>query len=70
MRILKKIGSLKITLILLFIIAVSSVAGTLIVQQENDDFYLQKYGAVTGNIILLCQADDFFNSIYYNRVLL
>ncbi|MCK4993681.1 MAG: cytochrome c biogenesis protein ResB [Candidatus Omnitrophica bacterium] len=65
----KKIGSLKITLFLLFILAVSSILGTVIAQHQTDDFYMQKYGSVTGRIILVFNGDDFFNSIYYNILL-
>lgn len=65
----KKIGSLKITLGVLFILAFSSILGTLLVQGENDQFYIQKYGLKIGRIILFSGADDFFNSIYYNILL-
>ncbi len=69
MRIFKKFGSLKITLIVLFALAFSSILGTLIVQGQNAQFYIQRYGLKTGRIILFLGADDFFNSIYYNILL-
>ncbi|MFH1092639.1 MAG: cytochrome c biogenesis protein ResB [Candidatus Omnitrophota bacterium] len=69
MRIFKKIGSLKITFFMLLVIAFSSILGTLIPQGQNNQFYIQKYGLETGRIILFFQADDFFNSIYYNMLL-
>ena len=64
-----KIGSLKITLIILFALAFSSIFGTLIVQGQNDQFYIQKYGTLISPIILFLGADDFFNSTYYNILL-
>ncbi|MCG2711125.1 MAG: cytochrome c biogenesis protein ResB [Candidatus Omnitrophica bacterium] len=69
MRIFKKIGSLKITLTILLALAFSSILGTLISQGQSDQFYMQKYGLKTGSMILFLQADDFFNSIYYNLLL-
>ncbi len=69
MRIFKKFGSLKITLFLLFVIAFSSILGTVITQGQNDQFYLQKYGLLASRIILFFGVDDFFNSIYYNLLL-
>lgn len=69
MKIFKKIGSLNITLILLFSLAFSSIFGTVIVQQQENQFYIQKYGSQIGRIILIFKADDFFNSLYYNILL-
>lgn len=65
----KKIGSLKITLSLLFVLILSSILGTVIVQHQGNDFYIQKYGVSAGNLILAFNADDFFNSTYYNILL-
>ncbi len=69
MRMFKKIGSLKITLIVLSALVLSSILGTVIVQGQKDQFYIQKYGVKTGSTILFFGADDFFNSTYYNILL-
>jgi len=69
MKLIKKLGSLKLTIFLLIFLAVASVLGTLIAQQQDDHFYVQNYGKVFAKAISTFQINDFYNSLFYNCLL-
>ncbi|MBU1043718.1 MAG: cytochrome c biogenesis protein ResB [Candidatus Omnitrophica bacterium] len=69
MKFLKQLGSLKITFILLLILAAVSILGTVIVQGENAQFYLKNYGEFFGKGILFIQGNDLYNGWAYQSML-
>jgi len=64
-----KLGSLHLTFGVLIALAAASIIGTLIEQGQPPAFYEQHYGAVLGRVILLFQADNFYQGLLYNGIL-
>ena len=62
-QVLNWLSSLKIAILLLLVIAVSCAAGTLIPQQESNQFYYDNFnknpflGIINANILLLFEFD-------------
>ncbi|MBU1086422.1 MAG: cytochrome c biogenesis protein ResB [Candidatus Omnitrophica bacterium] len=69
MKFFKQLGSLKITFILLLILAAVSILGTVIVQRENAQFYLKNYGEFLGKGLLFVNANDLYNGWAYQSIL-
>lgn len=65
---LKKIGSLKVALILLLVLAFVSIIGTLVTQAQEDCFYIKSYGWYAGKIILFLGINDLYNSFFYHSL--
>ncbi len=70
-QVLNWLSSLKIAIFLLLLIAVSSAAGTLIPQQESDQFYFDNFnknpflGVINGNILLLLEFNHVYTSFWF-----
>tara|TARA_Y100001968_G_scaffold121340_1_gene110423 strand:+ start:1237 stop:2517 length:1281 start_codon:yes stop_codon:yes gene_type:complete len=70
-QVLNWLSSLKIAILLLLLIAISCATGTLIPQQESDQFYYNNYnknpllGIINGNIILIFQLNHIYTSIWF-----
>ena len=66
-QVLNWLSSLKIAILLLLLIAISCAAGTLIPQQESNQFYYDNFnqnpfiGIINGNVLILLQ----FNNIQF-----
>lgn len=69
MKSLKKIGALKLTLVLLLILAAVSMIGIVIPQSQTDDFYIDRFGVLPGKAILFLNVDDLYNGIFYTALL-
>lgn len=69
MKFLKQLGSLRITFMLLLILAVVSILGTIVVQGENPQFYIKTYGDFFGKILLFINANDLYNGWVYQSML-
>lgn len=69
MKLLKIIGSLKCTCILLIVLAVLSALGTFIIQGKTIDFYQDAYGDIFGKLIFCGGLGDFYNSVIYSSML-
>ncbi len=70
-QVLKWLSSLKIAILLLLLIAISCAAGTLIPQQESDQFYYDNFnknpflGIINGNILLLFEFNHVYTSFWF-----
>ena len=70
-QVLNWLSSLKIAILLLLVIAVSCAAGTLIPQQESNQFYYDNFnknpflGIINANILLLFEFDHFYTSFWF-----
>ena len=70
-QVLNWLSSLKIAILLLLVIAVSCAAGTLIPQQESNQFYYDNFnknpflGIINGNILLLFEFDHVYTSFWF-----
>ncbi|KGG20975.1 cytochrome c biogenesis protein ResB [Prochlorococcus marinus] len=70
-QVLNWLSSLKIAILLLLVIAVSCAAGTLIPQQESNQFYYDNFnknpflGIINANILLLFQFDHVYTSFWF-----
>ncbi len=70
-QILNWLSSLKIAILLLLLIAISCAAGTLIPQQESDQFYYDNFnqypflGIINGNILLLFGFNHVYTSFWF-----
>ncbi len=70
-QVLNWLSSLKVAILLLFLIAISCSAGTLIPQQESDQFYLDYFninpflGIIKGNILLLLEFNHVYTSFWF-----
>ncbi|MFH1063325.1 MAG: cytochrome c biogenesis protein ResB [Candidatus Omnitrophota bacterium] len=69
MKFIKQLGSLRLTFILLLILAVVSILGTVIAQGENAQFYLKNYGDFFGTTLLFINANDLYNGWFYQSML-
>ncbi|QER41775.1 cytochrome c biogenesis protein ResB [Thermodesulfobacterium sp. TA1] len=63
-------SSVKVAVVLFFLIAFFSILGTIIPQVQPPDFYLMKYGETFGRVILLLQLNDAYHSVWYVFLLL
>ncbi len=65
------LSSLKIAILLLLLIAISCAVGTLIPQQESNQFYYDNFnrnpflGIINGNILLLLEFDHVYTSFWF-----
>ncbi len=70
-QVLNWLSSLKIAILLLLLIAISCGAGTLIPQQEPDQFYYDNFnknpflGIINGNILLLLEFNHVYTSFWF-----
>ncbi len=70
-QVLNWLSSLKIAILLLLLIAISCAAGTLIPQQESDQFYYDNFndnpflGIINGNILLLFEFNHVYTSFWF-----
>ena len=70
-QVLNWLSSLKIAILLLLIIAISCAFGTLIPQQESDQFYYENFnknpflGLLNGKILLLFEFNHIFTSFWF-----
>jgi len=70
-QVLNWLSSLKIAILLLLLIAISCAAGTLIPQQESDQFYYDNFnknpflGIIDGNILLFFQFNHVYTSFWF-----
>ena len=70
-QVLNWLSSLKIAILLLLVIAFSCAAGTLIPQQESNQFYYDNFnknpflGIINANILLLFEFDHVYTSFWF-----
>jgi len=70
-QVLNWLSSLKIAILLLLIIAISCAFGTLIPQQESDQFYYENFnknpflGLLNGKILLLFEFNHIYTSFWF-----
>ncbi len=70
-QVLNWLSSLKIAILLLLLIAISCAAGTLIPQQESNQFYYENFnknplfGIINGNILLLLELNHIYTSFWF-----
>ncbi len=70
-QVLNWLSSLKIAILLLLVIAVSCAAGTLVPQQESNQFYYDNFnknpflGIINANILLLFEFDHVYTSFWF-----
>ena len=70
-QVLNWLSSLKIAILLLLVIAVSCAAGTLIPQQESNQFYYDNFnknpflGIINAKILLLFEFDHVYTSFWF-----
>ncbi len=70
-QVLNWLSSLKIAILLLLLIAISCAAGTLIPQQEPDQFYYDNFnqnpflGIINGNILILFEFNHVYTSFWF-----
>lgn len=62
---LKFLSSMKFAITMLLILALGSVAGTLLPQNESPAFYRQKYGENLGGLITFTGADHTYTTWWY-----
>ena len=62
-------ASVKLALLLLFLIAVTSIIGTVIPQKEAADFYISNYGPTTAQIFTILDIPDMYNSWWFLALL-
>ena len=70
-QVLNWLSSLKIAILLLFLIAISCALGTVIPQQESEQFYYDNFnenpffGIINGNILLLLKLNHIYTSFWF-----
>ena len=70
-QVLKWLSSLKVAILLLLVIAIACAAGTLIPQQESDQFYYENFnknpflGIINGNILILFELNHVYTSFWF-----
>ena len=62
-------ASVKLALVTLFLIAVTSIIGTVIPQKEAAEFYVSKYGPKTAQIFTILDIPDMYNSWWFLALL-
>ncbi len=58
-------ASVQLALSLLFLLAATSIIGTLIPQNNIQNFYIEKYGAKTANLLQILDITDMYNSWWF-----
>jgi cytochrome c biogenesis protein len=66
---LKKIGSVKLAIVLLILIVIASIVGTLIPQNWTDAQYRAKYGDARHRLLRNLQLTDVYHSYWYMALL-
>ena len=75
-QVLNWLSSLKIAILILLLIAISCAAGTIIPQQEPDQFYYDNFnrkpflGIINGNILLLLELNHIYTSFWFLLLLI
>ena len=75
-QVLNWLSSLKIAILLLLLIAISCGVGTVIPQQESDQFYYENFndspflGLINGNILLLFKFNHIYTSFWFLLLLI
>ena len=70
-QVLNWLSSLKIAILILLLIAISCAAGTIIPQQESDQFYYDNFnenpliGLINGKILVLFQFNHIYTSFWF-----
>ncbi len=70
-QVLNWLSSLKIAILLLLLIAIACAAGTIIPQQESDQFYFDNFnknpflGIINGKILLLFEFNQIYTSYWF-----
>ncbi|MFN3406563.1 MAG: cytochrome c biogenesis protein ResB, partial [Caldimicrobium sp.] len=59
------LASAKLAIVLFFLLAAFSILGTIIPQGQLETFYLMKYGATLGKLLLFFQINDAYHSWWY-----
>jgi len=62
-------ASVKLALFCFFTLAIASIVGTIIPQNESPGFYIQKYGETTAEIFRLINIPDMYNSWWFVSIL-
>ncbi len=62
-------SSVKLALVTLFLIAVTSIIGTIIPQKESFDFYVNNYGPQMAQIFTILDIPDMYNSWWFLALL-
>ena len=62
-------ASVKLALVILFLIAVTSIIGTLIPQKEAAEFYISNYGPKAAQIFAVLDIPDMYNSWWFLALL-
>jgi cytochrome c biogenesis protein len=62
-------SSVKLALFCFFTLAIASIVGTIIPQNEAPAVYIQKYGAQTAEIFRLLNIPDMYNSWWFVSLL-
>jgi cytochrome c biogenesis protein len=62
-------ASVKLALFSFFTLAIASIVGTIIPQNEAPGFYIQKYGASAAEIFRLLNVQDMYNSWWFVSLL-
>lgn len=62
-------ASVKLALVILFLIAVTSIIGTLIPQKEAAEFYITNYGPKAAQIFAVLDIPDMYNSWWFLALL-
>ena len=75
-QVLNWLSSLKIAILLLLLIAISCASGTIIPQQESDQFYYDNFnknpllGVLNGNLLLLFELNHIYTSSWFLLLLI
>ena len=75
-QLLNGLSSLKIAILLLLLIAISCALGTIIPQQESDQFYYDNFnknpflGIINANILLLFEFNHIYTSFWFLLILI
>ena len=75
-QVLNWLSSLKIAILILLLIAISCAAGTIIPQQESDQFYYNNFntkpflGLINGKILLLLEFNHIYTSFWFLLLLI
>lgn len=62
-------ASVQLALLLLFLLAATSIIGTIIPQNNPPSFYIEKYGAQTARLFQLLDITDMYNSWWFLALL-
>ncbi len=66
---LQKLADVKLTLLLLIILAIFTIPGMVLVQNLEQAKYVQQFGSFWGKVIVATNAKDTFNSLWFNLAL-